>query len=183
VTGAGALEYLEQGERVVRTIAALMRAGRDDVADKVATLVERARRLEKEIDQLKSKLATGKSVDLAASAVEVAGVRVVATRLDGADAKALRAAVDDLKSRLSPAVVVLGAVDGGDRVALVAGVTGDLTSKIRAGDLVGQIAAQIGGRGGGRADFAQAGGNDASGLDAALARVAGLVLERLGAAD
>jgi alanyl-tRNA synthetase len=181
VTGAGALEYLDQGERIVRTIAGLVRGGREDVADKVATLLERARRLEKEVDQLKGRLATGGGTDLAASAVDVAGVRVVASRLDGADAKALRAAVDDLKSRLGPAVVVLGAVDGGDRVALVAGVTSELTSKIRAGDLVGQIAADVGGRGGGRADFAQAGGNNPAGLDAALARAVALIRERLAA--
>ena len=179
VTGEGALAWLNRGEQLLREVAAAARSGREDVADKVGALAERARRLEKEVDALKAKLASGTGTDLAAGAVLVAGARVVAARLDGADAKALRAAVDQLKKKLVSAVIVLGAADADGKVTLVAGVTADLTARVKAGELIGAIAAQVGGRGGGRPDFAQAGGTDAAGLDAALGTVAGWVAKRL----
>jgi len=179
VTGEAALAYLSLGEHFLGEIARLVRSGREDAVAKVAGLVERSRRLEKEIEQLKARLATGKGVDLAASAIDIGGTKVLAMRLDGLDAKALRAAVDQLKATLGRAVIVLGSVDADGKVLLVAGVTPDLTQRIGAGELAAAAAAKVGGRGGGRPDFAQAGGPDASQLDAALALVAELAAARL----
>ena len=119
-------------------------------------------------------------MDLASTAVDIQGVKVVATKIDGADAGALRNAVDQLKGKLKTAVIVLASVEASDKVVLVAGVTADVTSRIKAGELVGTIAAQVGGRGGGRPDFAQAGGSNPAALDAALAAVQELVRTRLG---
>ncbi len=172
VTGAAALDYVSQGEGMLREVAALVRGTRDDVADKVREQLERIRTLEKELRALKDKLASGQGTDLAAGAVSIGKAKVVAARLDGADANALRAAVDQLKSQLGSAVIVLGAVDSGsNRVSLVAGVTADLTGSVKAGALVATVAAKVGGKGGGRPDFAQAGGTDPQQLDAALADV------------
>ena len=179
VTGNGARAYLDQGEHYLAEIGRLVRGGREEAVVKVGALVERTRRLEKEIEQLKGRLASGQGVDLAAGAVEVGGAHVVAARLDGLDAKALRAAVDQLKDKLGHAVIVLGSVAADGKVTLVAGVTPKLTERVKAGELVGIAAAKVGGKGGGRPDFAQAGGSDASGLDAALALVPGLVGARL----
>lgn len=175
VTGQGAYEYVSQTDRMLRDVAALVKATRDDVEDKVRQLVERSRKLEKEIAGLKSKLASGQGNDLSSSAVEIGGLKVVATRVDGADAPALRDAVDQLKNKLHSAAIVLGSVQEGDKVVLIAGVTQDQIGRVKAGDLVNFVAQQVGGRGGGRADLAQAGGNDPSKLDAALAAVAGWV--------
>jgi alanyl-tRNA synthetase len=180
VTGEAALDYLTLGDHLLAEIARLVRGGREDAVTKVAALVDRSRRLEKEIEQLKARLARGRGVDLAANAIEVGGVKVLATRLDGLDAKALRAAVDQLKERLGRAVIVLGSVGADGKVMLVAGVTPDLTPRIGAGELAAAAAAKVGGRGGGRPDFAQAGGPDAAQLDAALALVAELAAARLG---
>ncbi|MDH4260684.1 MAG: DHHA1 domain-containing protein, partial [Gammaproteobacteria bacterium] len=143
-------------------------------------LIERQKKIERELAGLKSKLATGHRTDLAESAVHVRGVQVVATTIEGADAQSLREAVDSLKGRLGSAVIVLATVTAEGKVSLVAGVTPDLTQKIRAGDLVGEIATIVGGRGGGRPDFAQAGGNDPTRLDAALESVTKLVAKKLG---
>jgi alanyl-tRNA synthetase len=178
VTGRGALEYVNSAEAVIRDVAGMVRSGRDDVTDRVAQLVERNRQLERELDKLRQKLATGGGRDLIESAQDVAGVRVLASRLDGADAKALREAADQLKDRLGKGVVVLGAVDG-DKVRLVAGVTANLTDTIRAGDIIAPVAEHVGGRGGGRADFAQAGGNRPELLDEALALVVTHVASKL----
>ncbi|HXQ31756.1 MAG TPA: alanine--tRNA ligase [Steroidobacteraceae bacterium] len=180
VTGEAALAYLTLGEHFLAEIARLVRGGREDAVAKVATLVDRSRRLEKEIEQLKGRLASGKGIDLAAGAIEIGGAKIVATRLDGLDAKALRAAVDQLKESLGRAVIVLGSVDSNGKVLLVAGVTPDLTQRIGAGELAAAAAAKVGGRGGGRPDFAQAGGPDASQLDAALTLVGELAAARLG---
>ena len=174
VTGQGAYEYVSQTDRLLRDVASLVKATRDDVEDKVRQLIERSRKLEKEIAGLKSKLASGQGNDLSASAVEIGGMKVVATRVDGADAAALRIAVDQLKNKLGSAAIVLGAVEG-DKVVLIAGITQDQTARVKAGELVNFVAQQVGGKGGGRADMAQAGGNDPSKLDAALASVAGWV--------
>jgi alanyl-tRNA synthetase len=178
VTGQGAYEYVSQTDRVLRDVASLVKATRDDVEDKVRQLIERSRKLEKEIAGLKSKLASGQGNDLSASAVEIGGIKVVATRVDGADAAALRNAVDQLKNKLGAAAVVLGSVEG-EKVVLIAGVTQEQTAKVKAGDLVNFVAQQVGGRGGGRADMAQAGGTDPSKLDAALAGVADWVKSKV----
>ena len=151
-----------------------MRGSRDDVEDKVRQLIDRARRLEKEVAQLKDKLASGTGKDLAADATTINGVKVVSAIADGADAAALRNAVDQLKNKLGSAVIVLGSVGADDKVTLIAGVTSDTTSKVKAGELVNFVAQQVGGKGGGRPDLAQAGGTEPAKLDAALKSVASL---------
>jgi alanyl-tRNA synthetase len=171
VTGQGALDWVVRTEQSLRDIAALIKASRDDVDDKVKQLVERNRKLEREVAGLKSKLASGHGGDLSNTAVDVAGVKVVATRVDGADAPALRDAVDQLKSKLRSAAIVLASVQAPDKVVLIAGVTQDQIAKVKAGDLVNVVAQKVGGRGGGRPDMAQAGGNDPARLDEALAAV------------
>jgi alanyl-tRNA synthetase len=180
ITGEGAVEYVERTDDLLRDLSTLVRGSREDLADKVRDALDRIRQMEKEIRTLKDKLASGQGVDLAAGAVDIQGVKVVATRIDGADAGALRNAVDQLKSKLKTAVIVLASVESADKVVLVAGVTADVTSRIKAGELVGTIAAQVGGRGGGRPDFAQAGGNNPAALDAALAGVPQVVRGKLG---
>ncbi|HEY2809373.1 MAG TPA: alanine--tRNA ligase [Steroidobacteraceae bacterium] len=179
LTGDGALRYVEQNDDLVKDLAGLVRGSREDVADKVREQLERTRQMEREIRTLKDRLASGKGLDLAAGAVEVNGVKVVATKMDGADAGALRAAVDELKERLKAAVIVLASIENPTKVVLVAGVTAEQTKRIKAGELVGAVAALIGGRGGGRADFAQAGGSKPEALDAALASVEEFVRTRL----
>jgi alanyl-tRNA synthetase len=179
LTGEAALEYVEQNDALLKDLAGLVRGSRDEVKDKVREQLERARQLEREIRSLKDRLASGQGVDLAAGAIDVRGVKVVATRVEGADAGALRVAVDQLKDRLKPAVIVLASVQEGQKVVLVAGVTADQTARIKAGELAGAVAALVGGRGGGRPDFAQAGGNKPEALDAALKSVEGFVRARL----
>jgi alanyl-tRNA synthetase len=180
VTGEGALDAVARSEAVLRDVAALVRGTRDDLADKVREALERIRTQEREIRALKDKLAAGKGTDLAAGAVDVAGTKVIAARVEGADGGSLRNAVDQLKSRLGSAIIVLAAVESPTRVTLVAGVTADRTATIKAGELVGAVAAQVGGKGGGRPDFAQAGGNNPAALEAALASVLPQVRARLG---
>jgi alanyl-tRNA synthetase len=179
VTGEGALDYITQTDDLLRSVAALVRGTRDDVVQRVQESLDQQKTLEKQLRALKDKLASGKGTDLADAAIDVAGIKVVATQLDGADATALRTAVDQLKDRLKSAVIVLGTVVADNRVSLVAGVTPDLVSRVKAGDLVGAVAAQLGGKGGGRPDFAQAGGTNAAGLGAALSGVADLVRNRI----
>jgi alanyl-tRNA synthetase len=179
VTGQGALDWVAKSDQVLRELAAIVKANRDDVEDKVRQLAERSRKLEKEVATLKSKLASGQGGDLSSSAVDVAGVKVVATRVDGADAPALRDAVDQLKNKLRSAAIVLASVQEPGKVVLIAGVTADQIAKVKAGDLVNVVAQMVGGRGGGRADMAQAGGNDPAKLDEALAAVAPWVQARL----
>ena len=179
LTGEAALEYVEQNDALLKDLAGLVRGSRDEVKDKVREQLERARQLEREIRSLKDRLASGQGVDLAAGAIDVRGVKVVATRVEGADAGALRVAVDQLKDRLKSAVIVLASVEEGQKVVLVAGVTADQTARIKAGELAGAVAALVGGRGGGRPDFAQAGGNKPEALDAALKSVEGFVRARL----
>ncbi|HEY7890062.1 MAG TPA: alanine--tRNA ligase [Steroidobacteraceae bacterium] len=180
VTGEAAIEHMEQNDALLRDVAQLLRGSREEVKDKVQDALERIRQMEKEVRALKDRLASGQGADLALNAVDVQGVKIVATKVDGADAGALRAAVDRLKDRLKSAVVVLASVEGPEKVVLVAGVTADQTARIKAGELAGAIAAKVGGRGGGRPDFAQAGGNNPAALDAALASVPDLVRARLG---
>ena len=180
VTGEGAVDYIEQTDDLLKTIAALVRGNRDDVATRVQESLDALKTLEKQVRQLKDKLATGQGTDLAASAVDVEGVKVVATLLPDADSTALRNAVDQLKDRLKSAVIVLATVADGTRVSIVAGVTADLVARVKAGEIVGFVASQVGGKGGGRPDFAQAGGNNPEALGAALASVAPKIRERLG---
>ncbi len=182
VTGEGALDWVTESDRRLREVSSLVRAGRDDVVDKTRQVVAHVRELEKRCDQLARRLAAVRGGELAADAHEVAGVRVLASSLQGADPKSLRSTVDQLKSKLGSGIVLLAAVNQG-KVSLVAGVTADLAGRARAGDLVNFVAAQIGGRGGGRADMAQAGGNQPEHLDAALASVDAWVAEQLAEAD
>jgi alanyl-tRNA synthetase len=179
LTGEGALDYVEQNDALLKDLAGVVRGSREDVGDKVREQLERVKQLEREVRTLKDRLATGKGVDLAAGAIDVRGVKVVATKIDGADAGALRSAVDQLKERFKSAVVVLASVEGPAKVVLVVGVTDDQTGRIKAGELAGAVAAQVGGRGGGRADFAQAGGSRPEALDAALGSVPEFVRARL----
>ena len=181
LTGEAALAYVEQNDALLKDLAGLVRGSRDDLGDRVREQLERVKQLEREVRTLKDRLASGKGVDLAAGAVDVRGVKVVATRVDGADAGALRSAVDQLKEKFKSAVVVLASVEGPAKVVLVVGVTDDQTARIKAGELAGAVAAQVGGRGGGRADFAQAGGSKPEALEAALASVPEFVRARLGA--
>ncbi|HKU88902.1 MAG TPA: alanine--tRNA ligase [Steroidobacteraceae bacterium] len=181
VTAQGAYDYVTATDQIVRDLAGLLRGTRDDVKTKVSDALERIRQLEKENRSLKDKLASGQGTDLSAGARDIAGVKLVAAQVDGADAGALRNAVDQLKDKLKSAVIVLASVDATNKITLVAGVTADQTSKVKAGELVGNVAGQVGGKGGGRPDFAQAGGNNPAALGAALASVEAFVRTKLGA--
>jgi alanyl-tRNA synthetase len=171
LTAEAALEYVEENDEILKEVGTLVRGSRDDVRDKVRDALERVRQMEREIRQLKDRLASGPGADLAAGAVDINGVKVVATKVDGADAAALRHVVDQLKTQLKSAVVVLATVENPTKVLLVAGVTADQSARIPAGELIAALATTLGGRGGGRPDFAQAGGNNPAALDAALAQV------------
>src|SRR6202789_2110277 len=178
VTGKTAYDWVVHTDQVLRDIAALLRGSREDVDEKVRELVERSRKLEKEVQQLKSKLASGQGGDLASQAKDVDGIQVLAARIDDADAKSLRDAVDQLKIKLGSSVIVLATVQEG-KVVLVAGVSADLLTRMKAGESEGAVAAQGGGKGGGRADFAQAGGTQPENLGKALAGVESLIRSRL----
>ncbi|WP_373506455.1 alanine--tRNA ligase [Thiocapsa sp.] len=178
VTGATALDWIEADEDRLIRLAGLLKGGRDDVDQRVVALLERSRRLEKELEQLKAKLASSAGQDLASQAVVIDGIKVLAARLDGADSKALRVTLDQLKDKLGSAVVVL-ATEADGKVSLIAGVTKDLTDRLKAGDLIREVAEKVGGKGGGRPDMAQAGGNDPAGLPAALGLVDGWVRQRV----
>ncbi|VAW94202.1 Alanyl-tRNA synthetase [hydrothermal vent metagenome] len=170
VAGQKALNYINQGEAKLSHIADLLKANRDDVDKKVESILDNNRKLEKEVERLKNKLASSAGSDIAGQALEVDGIKVLATKLDNTDVKGLRTTLDQVKNKLGSAVVILATVDG-DKISLVAGVTDDKTAVIKAGDLVKMVAEQVGGKGGGRADMAQAGGNDPSKLDSALKSV------------
>jgi alanyl-tRNA synthetase len=180
ITGERAVRWVEQEEGRLLKVAGLLKAGREDLDDKVVQLVERNRRLEKELEQLKARLASAAGGDLAGQAVEIGGVKVLAASLEGADPKTLRDTMDQLKNKLGSAVILLAAVTDG-KVSLVAGVTKDQTSRVKAGDLVRSVADIVGGKGGGRPDMAQAGGTRPEALPQALAAVEPWVRERLGA--
>jgi alanyl-tRNA synthetase len=181
-TGEGALAWVQEMEVERHFIEGFYQATGDTLKEKLKAEREQKRTLEKELGRLKSKLAASQGEDLAAQAVEVKGkdgttVRVLAAALDGADAKTLRETLDKLKDRLKSAAIVLGSAEGG-RVSLIAGVTADLTARLKAGELVNYVAQQVGGKGGGRADMAQAGGTDATKLPQALGTVKSWVMER-----
>jgi alanyl-tRNA synthetase len=178
VTGQMAYQWVVHTEQVLRDVASMLRGSRDDVDEKVRELLDRSRRLEKEVQQLKSKLASGQGGDLTSQAKDVGGVKVLAAQIDGADAKSLRDAVDKLKGKLGSSVIVLATVQEG-KVVLVAGVSADLLTRMKAGEIAGAVATQVGGKGGGRADFAQAGGTQPENLGKALASVETLIRDRL----
>ena len=169
-TGEGALAWVQAQEAKLRQAAAALKSPVDDVEAKIAQVLDNVKALERELAKLKSRLASGQGTDLAGQAQDVKGAKVVAATLDGADAKTLREAVDKLKDQLKSAAIVLGAVADG-KVSLIAGVTADLTGKVKAGELVNFVAQQVGGKGGGRADMAQAGGTEGAKLPAALESV------------
>jgi alanyl-tRNA synthetase len=180
VTGEAALAYIGETEKTLTDLAGMVKASRDDAAAKVGQLLERNRKLEKELEALKARLASSQGSDLASQAEDVGGIKVLAARLDGADAKSLRETVDQLKNKLGAAAVILATVTD-DKVALVAGVTKAETGRVKAGELVNHVATQLGGRGGGRPDMAQAGGSQPENLDAALASVTDWVRQQLAA--
>ena len=178
VTGQGALDYIADEERRLGEAAQLLGGTAQDVVEKVRQLTDRQRKLEREVEALRARAASGATSDLASSAQQVDGISVLSKRLDGFDAKALRDAVDRLKQQLGDAVIILaGASDG--KASLVAGVSGAAAGKIKAGDLLAHVAAQIGGKGGGRADLAQGGGDDGPALVAALSDVHDWIAQRL----
>ena len=179
VTGEGALAHIAEEERRLAQVAGLLGGSPRDVLDKLAQLLERQKKLERELESIKARAAAGATADLAASAPEVAGVKIVAARLEGLDAKSLRDAVDQLKSRLGDAVILLASAQDG-KASLVAGVQGGALGKVKAGELLSHVAGRIGGKGGGRPDMAQGGGSDGPELLAALADVPAWVAQKLG---
>ena len=178
VTGQGALRWVHNTENRLLDVASLLKADRESVVEKVDQLQLRNRELEKDLERLKGRLAASQGDDLAAQAEEVNGLKVLAAKLDGVDPKRLRDTVDQLKNKLGSAAVVLATVHG-DKVSLVAGVTSDYVDRIEAGPLANFVAQQVGGRGGGRPDLAQAGGNDPSKIDQAIRSVPNWIKEQL----
>ncbi len=170
VTGEAAIEWVRASERLIGSLAEKIKTGRDALEEKLDQLIERSRSVEKELERLKGKMASASGGDLAQKAQTVGPLKVLAARIDEADAKVLRDLVDQLRDKLGSSAVVLASVMDG-KVSLIAGVSKDQTAKVKAGDLVNFVAGKVGGKGGGRPDLAQAGGNDPSQLDAALAAV------------
>jgi len=177
-TGDRALAWVQAQEQKLGGAAAALRTSPQEVGQKITQIIDNVRSLEKELARLKSKLASSQGDDLATQAVDVGNSKVLAAVIDGADAKGLREAMDKLKDKLKSAAIVLAAADG-NKVTLIAGVTSDLTAKVKAGELVNHVALQVGGKGGGRPDMAQAGGTDASKLTEALQSVRAWVEQRL----
>ncbi|KWE68375.1 alanine--tRNA ligase [Burkholderia ubonensis] len=178
ITGDNAVRYVQELDARVNEAAAALKAQPSELTQRIAQVQDQVKSLEKELGALKSKLASSQGDELALQAVEVGGVHVLAATLDGADAKTLRETVDKLKDKLKSAAIVLAAVEGG-KVSLIAGVTPEASKKVKAGELVNFVAQQVGGKGGGRPDMAQAGGTEPANLPAALAGVKGWVEERL----
>ncbi|APE31298.1 alanine--tRNA ligase [Halomonas aestuarii] len=180
ITGEGALAWFREQESRLNRIGERLKAKPEQAEERVESLLERNRTLEKELERLKAKLASAAGNDMVNEAHEVQGVKVLAKRLEGVAGKELRGMLDQLKNKLGSGIVVLGVADAeAGKVSLIAGVTDDLTSRVKAGELVNHVAAQVGGKGGGRADMAQAGGSDVSALPGALSSVPGWVEERL----
>ncbi|WJN77936.1 alanine--tRNA ligase [Burkholderia anthina] len=178
ITGDNAVRYVQELDARVNEAAAALKAQPSELTQRIAQVQEQVKSLEKELGALKSKLASSQGDELAQQAVEIGGVYVLAATLDGADAKTLRETVDKLKDKLKSAAIVLAAVEGG-KVSLIAGVTPDASKKVKAGELVNFVAQQVGGKGGGRPDMAQAGGTEPANLPGALAGVKGWIEERL----
>lgn len=178
VTGVNALAYLQELEATVNSVAATLKTPASELQPRLVQVLEQVRTLEREVGALKGKLASSKGDELLAQAVDVGGIKVLAAKLDGADARTLRETMDKLKDKLKTAAIVLAAVDGG-KVQIAAGVTADTMGRVKAGELVNFVAQQVGGKGGGKPDMAMAGGTDAAGLPAALKSVQGWVAERI----
>jgi alanyl-tRNA synthetase len=178
VTGKAALDWIAHREQALNSIAGALKTSADKAVDKVQQLLEKNRTLEKELEKLKSKLASSAGDEMTSQAVDVSGVKVLAVKLDDVDPKALRDLADQLKNKLGTAALVLAVVSG-DKVSLIASVSKDAMDKVKAGELVNFVATQVGGKGGGRPDMAQAGGNDPTNLAAALKSVPEWVRERL----
>ena len=178
VTGNNALRYVQQQERQVLGVSALLKTQPEEVAERVVGILDNVRNLEKELARLKSKLASSQGDDLLNQAAEIKGAKVLAVTLEGADLNSLRETMDKLKDKLKSAAIVLASVADG-KITLIAGVTPDLIGKVKAGELVNQVAQQVGGKGGGRPDMAQAGGTQPENLAAALASVAAWVEGKL----
>jgi alanyl-tRNA synthetase len=177
VTGEDAVNYVSEQEAQLSEIAALVKGDASNVLEKVAALIEKSKGLEKQVTQLNDKLASAAGASLIESAVDVNGVKLLVANVAGTESKALRGMVDDLKNKMGSGVIALG-VANGDKVSLIAGVTKDLVGKVKAGELVNHMAAQVGGKGGGRPDMAQAGGSQPENLDAALQSVNAWVSEK-----
>ena len=171
VTGDGALDYIQRQQQTLFEAAGALKAQPQEINQKITQMLDSVKSLEKELARMKSKLAAAQGDDLSASAVDVSGAKVLAAEIDGADAKALRETLDKLKDKLGSAAIVLASREGG-KVTLIAGVTADLTGRVKAGELVNHVATQCGGKGGGRPDMAQAGGTLPDNLPKALASVA-----------
>ncbi len=178
VSGAEAIAYTQSREAQLSEAAGLLKSKPEQLVERLTASLDRSRALEKELEQLKAKLASAAGSDLVSQAVEIAGAKVLAVNVEGADGKSLRDMMDQLKNKLGSCALVLAAVNG-DKVALIAGVSKDLTGKVKAGELVNHVATQIGGKGGGRPDMAQAGGNNPAALPGALESVQAWVEEKL----
>jgi alanyl-tRNA synthetase len=178
ITGDNAVRYVQALDATLNAAAAVLKAQPSELTQRIAQVQDQVKSLEKELGALKSKLASSQGDELAGQAIEVAGVQVLAATLEGADVKTLRETVDKLKDKLKHAAIVLASVEGG-KVSLIAGVTPDASKKVKAGELVNFVAQQVGGKGGGRPDMAQAGGTEPANLPAALAGVTGWVAAQL----
>ena len=178
VTGADAVAYVSEQEKQLNDVAALVKGDSASVLEKVTALLEKSKGLEKQIAQLNDKLASAAGASLLDSIVEINGVKLLVANVEGTESKALRGMVDDLKNKIGSGVIALG-VASGEKVSLIAGVTKDLTGKVKAGELVNHMAGQVGGKGGGRPDMAQAGGSQPENLNAALESVTAWVSEKV----
>ena len=178
VTGERALDLIESNQEKLLAVATLLKAEPDNIKEKIVLLVQKSRQIEKDLDKLKRKLASSAGSDLANTAQSICGINVIASRLEGVDDKSLRDTVDELKNKLAPAAIILSTIED-DKITLIAGVTKDITDKVRAGDLVSHVAVQVGGKGGGRPDMAQGGGNQPDNLASALDSVTGWILSHM----
>ena len=178
VAGAEALAYTQEREAQLSQAASQLKTKPEQLVERLSASMDRSKQLEKELEQLKAKLASAAGSDLAGQAVEIGDVKLLAMHVEGADGKSLRDLMDQLKNKLGRCALVLAAVNG-DKVSLIAGVSKDLTGQIKAGELVNHVATQVGGKGGGRPDMAQAGGSDPAALPAALESVQAWVESKL----
>ncbi len=178
VTGDACLQWIESRDQALGNIAGLLKSSSEKAVDKVQQLLDKNKALEKELERLKAKLASSAGGELSAQAVDVDGIKVLAVKLEDADPKGLRELLDQLKNKLGSSAIVLATVQG-EKISLIAGVSKDQISRLKAGDLVNSVASQVGGKGGGRPDMAQAGGNNPAALDEALKAVPGWVEQQL----
>jgi alanyl-tRNA synthetase len=179
VTGKAAVDYVQQREAQLQTIAQTLKTNPQEIHQKITQIIDTVKQTEKELEQLKAKLAGYQSAGLADQARNIKGIKLLTARLEGANAKSLRETLDQLKGKLNTCVIVLATAEASDKATLIAGVSADLTSRIKAGELVNFVAQQVGGKGGGRPDMAQAGGTQPDRLPAALNSVAGWVEGKL----